>query len=193
MLVQQILRKQQQHIQSQIYSLQQQLTDIEAYLQAAPPVRATPAPPATHSAMQIIASSIKPRASGLADILTLVEDGALDKLDRYEWADGYALFWHEMGQTLLQMLARDESQFIFWMERYIALGQMPPDDLQGRAWIEQIGHSRERLLIARVFSPPPSDALPEIEQQQIQKMMPLMLYQEASELQRAFLRALMRL
>ncbi|MDX2137347.1 MAG: MerR family transcriptional regulator [Chloroflexota bacterium] len=194
MLAQTILLKQQDYLQEQIRALSQQLDDIQLYLNTdtslLQPIQ-TNSP--KHSAMKIVSASMKSSASGAADMLCAVEERALAKVDGYMWTEGYDQFWHEVGQVLGNIILREESQFIFWMERYLALGEMAEDDLQGLVWIQEIQQSRERLLIKRVFKPHLSAALPATEQEQIQKLIPVLLYQEASPLQKAFLRMLITL
>jgi DNA-binding transcriptional MerR regulator len=193
-LTQTILLKQQDYIQNQIRTLSQQLAEIQTYLSTnIDPLQPLHENPPKHSAMRIVTASIKPSSSGLADALSAVEEGVLAKVDRYSWAESYDEFWHEVGQALVKMLAREESPFILWTERYLALGDMTEDDLQGLAWIQEIQQSRERLLIRRIFTPQLPSLLPETEQEQIQKLIPLLLYQEGSALQKALLRTLLNI
>ncbi len=190
-LVRIVLEKHQQRIQGEISHLQNQLANIQDYLEADVNIlqewhQDTP----NHSAMTILSDTIKPKSNGLSDLIVEFEGRVLAKIDRYEWAQGYDLFWLQIGKHLINHLIDNESLFIFWMERYIALKDMDEDDLQGQAWLKEMQQSQARVLLASTFQPPKASLLPEKDQEQIQKLIPALLFEEASVLQKAFLKAL---
>jgi len=190
-LIRLVLEKRQQRIEDEIQSLQHQLSEIDAYLTAdSPQLPETPQSTSDHAAMDILSDAIKPRANGVSDLLVAFEGQVLAQLDNYNWTDGYDLFWHQIGQFLVPHLTRHESHIIFWLERYLALAEMDDDDLQGQAWIAEIKGSQTRLLLSRLFRPPPIPLFDEKEQESIHKLVPALLYEEGNPLQKAFLQAL---
>ncbi|MEO0565403.1 MAG: hypothetical protein AAF125_25070, partial [Chloroflexota bacterium] len=91
---------------------------------------------------------------------------------------------------IVAQLNEHESLLIFWMERYIALVEMDPDDRQGLSWIAEIQHSRERYALAQMFRPPPTQALNTTERERVGRLLPALLHQGGNPLQQAFLAAL---
>jgi hypothetical protein len=114
------------------------------------------------------------------------------KLDRFGWDTGYELFWYQAGQHFIETLQHEESLFIFWMERYVALSAMAVNDLQGRAWLDELQRSSARRILAQSLMPPAIPVLPEDDQQQISKLLSSLLYEQGSPLQKQFLQLLMR-
>jgi DNA-binding transcriptional MerR regulator len=183
------LRQHAKRIQSDILSLQNSLEDIEDFL-ASDITLAAPWKPVMpeYDSLDILASSIRGRSSELADMLIEFEGDALAKLDTYQWSMGYDVFWEQAAEQLGRLLNEDDlSQLIFWMERYLALDGMDPDDLQGRAWLQEFIRSPARPVIARTFAPPSIEALSAKEQQAIQKVFFSLLYQQGNTFQKQFL------
>ncbi|MBC7870818.1 MAG: MerR family transcriptional regulator [Chitinophagaceae bacterium] len=142
------------------------------------------------SAREILQTIMRPAASGLTDALLEVETAILDEVDRYPQPVSYAQFWEQAGATLIQQLMPHEHQFILWMERYIALKALPLGDIQAQAWLQEFRTGSEATLLKRALNPPPSSDLPLGEQEQIQRLVPLLLYEHANPLQREFLAVL---
>lgn len=187
-----VLQKHQQSIQHEIARLENQLEDIQTYLITDTTLQAPPTQDRASqvSTVTILSDVIKTKSNGLSDVLIAVEGDALTRIDDYQWTEGYDAFWHDIGHHITNHLIQHESLFIFWMERYLTLGNMAQDDLQGRAWLEEIKQSQARLLLAHLFRLPTSHLLAEKDQTQIHKLLSGLLFQEASPLQREFLKLL---
>lgn len=187
-----VLQKHQQSIQDEIIRLQHQLNDIDAYLVSSTttqmPTILESASPA--SSMNTLSSALKAKSNSLSDVLVAVESDVLSQIDRYEWPQGYEAFWHQVGHHIGTNLIAHESLFIFWMERYLALRDMEPDDLQGMAWLKEIEKEGSYLLLAQLFQPPQTTLLEQKEQEQMHKLLFAFLYEGASPLQKKFLNAL---
>jgi len=182
-----VLKQHQRRIQSEISKLEEQQADIEAYLSSdKSPLDDWRDDKPSYSAMTVVTETVRPQASGLADILFEVESHILSEIDRYDWEANYEIFWHIAGQTWLATLMQHESQLIFWLERYVALGDMDAGDLQGKAWLEELKHSPARRLLARSLQLPSAPLFPEKEQDHIRKLLPALLFQSGSTLQRQF-------
>lgn len=191
-LIERVLRQHQRRIHNEIDALQNQLDSIETYLISDDDIlNPTQETAPDVSSMTILSDVIKSQATGLSDILIAFEEDALIKMDRYEWSNGYEEFWYQAGKHFTKNLIANERLYIFWVERYLALEGMNADDLQGRAWLQEIRHSHENRLLAQAFIPPVSSVLPEKDQDQITKLLPLLLYEQGSVLQKEFLRALL--
>ncbi|MDX2075411.1 MAG: MerR family transcriptional regulator [bacterium] len=141
------------------------------------------------SSLTTLSDAIKPRSSGISDILVEFEREAMFKLDQFGWDVNYELFWHHAGKQFMDMLT-DEGLFIFWIERYLALAKMDINDLQGKAWLHELYHSPAKHMLRRALMPPKQVALPEEYQQHIIKLLSSLLYQNASSLQKYFLELL---
>lgn len=191
-LVQIILRQHADKLHDEIARLQHELSVTEDFLRddttrITQPVESHP----SHSALVAFTDAIKPHASGVADVLVEVEHEAMTKLDRFEWDEDYELFWHHVGKHFIEGL-QEESVFIFWMERYLALSVMAINDLQGKAWLDELQRSPSRRMLAQSLMPPEMSILPEEDQQQISRLLPSLLHEQGSPLQRQFLQLLMR-
>lgn len=191
-LVRVVLQKHEQRIQGEIQALQRQLGDIQSYLASGVSLQSDwQESSPQHSALSIVRDTLRPRSNGLSDVLAEVDGAVLARLDRYAWAEGYDLFWHQVSRYLLAQVLHEESLFIFWLERYLALGAMDEDDLQGMAWINELAQSPVRALFAKAFRPPQIPAFAEKDQAQIQRLLPALLYQDATVLQKEFLKAIL--
>lgn len=142
------------------------------------------------SAKDILQYVMRPAASGLTDVLLEVETAALDELDRYPQHVNYGQFWEHVATALTQLLRPSEHQIILWLERYLALQGLSSGDLQAQAWLQELRSSPTAALLARAFRLPLSSSLPVHEQEQLQRLIPLLWYEHASPLQREFLAAL---
>lgn len=187
-----VLSQHAHHIRDQIARLQHQfqltqdvLDKGESLSQPRPPDK-----PAV-SSLTAFSDAVKRRSSGVADILVEIETEVMHKLDQFDWDAEYEQFWYQVGRQLIDVLA-DEGLFIFWMERYLALASMEADDLQGNAWLDELRHSPARRMLMSALMPQPFPILPERDQQQIFKLLPSLLYQNASPLQKHFLQLLMK-
>ncbi|MEO0561964.1 MAG: hypothetical protein AAF125_07615 [Chloroflexota bacterium] len=136
--------------------------------------------------------AIKPQSNGLADLLVAFEGEVLSQMDRYEWSDDYSLFWHRAMSQVAPNVVEQESAFILWLDRFLALQDMSIEDRQGQAWLQELEHSRMRLPLKRALQPPILEDLDIQEQQQIHRLFTAILLKNASPSQRAFLIALMR-
>lgn len=187
-----VLQKHQQSIQDEIVRLQHQLHNIEAYLVSDTTIQMPSileSAPQT-SSINALSSALKVKSNSLSDVLVAVESVALAQVDRYEWTEGYEAFWHQVGHHIGTNLIAYESLFIFWMERYLALGDMEADDLQGMAWLKEIEQSQSHLLLAQLFQAPQTTLLEQKEQEKMHKLVSAFLYQGASPLQKKLLKAL---
>lgn len=140
-LVQIVLRQHADNLRDEIARLQHELTVTEDFLHEDATLSAQHGqdqPP--HLALVALTDAIKPHASGVADVLVEVEHDAMTKLDRFDWHEDYELFWHHAGKHFIETL-QEESLFIFWIERYLALSVMAVNDLQGRAWLDELQRS----------------------------------------------------
>lgn len=191
-LVQIVLRQHADNLRDEIARLQHELTVTEDFLRDDTKRSAQSDDDQTpHSALVALTDAIKPHASGVADVLVEVEHEAMAKLDRFNWDQDYELFWHHAGKHFLEGL-QEESLFIFWMERYLALSVMAVNDLQGRAWLDELQRSPARRMLAQSLMPPAIPILLQEDQQQISKLLPSLLHEQGAPLQKQFLQLLMR-
>lgn len=184
------LHQQAQRIRDEIDELHHTLLDIEAYLEAdTPAVSSGPVNVLPTSAMEIVTETVKRQSSGLADVLLELDGPTLAKVDEYHWSAGYVRYW----QATAAHLAEADSLFIFWIERYLALRTMSPDDLQGSAWLRELHASPERAgIAARLFYAPLLSSFNAKEQDALRKLVLSLQLQHASPLQRQFLGLLLR-
>ncbi|MEM9950386.1 MAG: MerR family transcriptional regulator [Chloroflexota bacterium] len=185
-----VLKQHEQRLQRDIQAMQSQLSDIQLYLVNDEPFdepRTTP----TTSAITILSDTVRRQSTGLSDALVALEADALRLVDNYEWSDGYEAFWHYASDFVVDYTRNRERIIIFWLERYFALRDMEIDDLQGQAWINEIEHSQARLMLARAFSPPPSPIFSQKDQERLVQMVPMLLFEQASPLQKVFLQKLL--
>jgi DNA-binding transcriptional MerR regulator len=185
-----VLSQHAHHIRDQISRLQHQLELTQNVLDGGeslsqPRFRDKPAV----SSLTAFSDAVKRRSSGVSDILIEIETEVMGKLDQFDWDAEYEQFWHQVGQQLIDVLA-DEGLFIFWMERYLALANLDTDDLQGKAWLDELRHSPARRMLMRALLPQSFPILPERGQQKIFKLLPSLLYQDGSPLQKHFLQLL---
>ncbi len=186
-----LLRQHAATLRDEIARLEHQLSLTKDFLDAQVPLsdqdkRSKP----VYSSMTALSQAIKPRAGGVSDILLEVEGIVLGKLDQFDWQENYEWFWYNAGKHFIETL-QDEGMLIFWMERYLALATMESDDLQGSAWLQELRQSPVRRMLARSLLPALPPIMPEEQQQAILKLLPTLLYEEASLLQKQFLQLLM--
>ncbi len=176
-------------IRDEIAHLQQQLALTEDFLSSKDGLfQVHPAAQPRTSALMILSETIKPYSTSVADILVEIERDVMLKLDQFHWHASYEVFWHLIGKQLMHTLTHpNEGQFIFWMERYLALGAMDADDLQGAAWLNELHQSPARVLLTHTLMPTPLTSLHIDDQRQILKLLSLLLYHEGSALQKRFL------
>lgn len=178
------LYRRDEELSAQIFQLQQQQARVQSALQTdehAPP------PVAAH---EILHATLKPLSHGLADVLTQVEAHTLAQLDRLPHDEAYGDFWEQAGISLAKTLQPHEHTVILWLERYLALADMPTEDRQAQAWLADLVSGSAPHVLLGILSLPPTDTLPIAEQRHIQRVIPLLLYEDASPLQRAFIAAL---
>lgn len=176
-------------IRDEIARLQHQLALTEDFLSNTDRLpQVQPAAQPRVSALLIFSETIRTYSTSVADILVEIERDVMLKLDQFHWYASYELFWHLTGKQLMHTLMHtNEGQFIFWMERYLALGAMDADDLQGAAWLNDLHQSPARALLMHTLMPSPVTALPVVDQRQILKLLSSLLYHEGSALQKRFL------
>lgn len=186
-LLRHLLEGRQQEITDQIARLHDQQKQISRALDEGIQLDQPDTPAKNPSSAIIVHDILRPRASGFADILREVEGQAMDELDRYEWPDAYDAFWEHIARQLIQQLRIHESPFILWLERYLALAHMTPDDRQAQAWLNELQHSADRWILSQAFTLPPGAELPATEQMRIQRLLPQLLVENAHPLQQAFI------
>jgi DNA-binding transcriptional MerR regulator len=184
-----VLRQHADHLRAEMLQLQNQLTLTQDFLnQGQNKPSALPVEPPLATSLTILTETIKRRSHSIADILVAIERQALYLLDQYAWDVNYPMFWQQTAQQFLELT--DEGQFIFWMERYLALETMAIDDLQGNAWLQELRYSTARRMLQQALMPPTTAIIPPKEQQQILKLLPLLLHQTGTPLQQQFLQLL---
>jgi DNA-binding transcriptional MerR regulator len=186
----------QQHantLRMELSRLQQQLAATQDFLNQGSTLSGTRQPDKPPvSSLAALSDAVKPRSSGVSDILVEFERDAMGKLDTFAWGDGYEHFWHQAGRRFIDLLT-DEGLFIFWIERYLALAAMEAEDLQGNAWIQELTYSPARQMLRQSFIPLSriTPVMPAAEQERLVKLLPFLLYQGSSPLQRHFLSLLL--
>jgi DNA-binding transcriptional MerR regulator len=168
----------------EIYRLQQQQAHLQAFLRGdIPPAPST----ASH---QIVHDVIRPVSNNLADVLIEVERHVLDELDRLPHHPAYSQYWEQVAALFIRSIQAHEHQYILWLERYLALANMEYDDLQAQAWLQELTASSFAWILSRAFDLPQADALPHHEQLQIRRLIPSLLFEGSTPLQKLFLSAL---
>jgi len=192
-LIRILLQQHQQQLARDIELMQAKMGDIQQFLEhdSDDLLHVEPEKKPSQSAITVLSDSIKSQSNGLADVIVEFEAHILNQLDTLQWSDGYDEFWHYVGQHLINHFLSHEGQIIFWLERYLAMQDMNEADLQGRSWLEEINRSGDRRILAQTFQPPIHDSLPLKEQQNIQRMIPMLIYDDASDLQKLFLQSLL--
>lgn len=190
-----VLEQRRQTISEEIQRLHAQQAAIDVllaqerdHLAALLPKEQTTHHPPTAS---IVRDVLRPHSTSLADVVVAVEAHLLNELDQYAWPEGYAAFWEQMAQAFLARVRPNEHPVIVWLERYLALPDIAPDDLQAQAWLQELRHSPLRPLLASTLAVPVSSALPDAAHQHLQRLLPLVMFENADGLQRAFLSVLM--
>lgn len=186
-----VLKQHATTLENNIAQLQHQLKMTQALLASKQTVTEhTPAPMPRYSAMTVLKDTIKPHANALADALVELEQSALSRIDEFTWAGDYEDFWYRASQQFIQTL-QHESLIIVWIERYLALMTMGEDDRQAQAWLQELSRQPTRkVLVQSLMLPQVPDVL-ESEQDQIRKLIPALLYEGASPLQKEFLAILL--
>lgn len=180
-----ILRQREQALADEIAALQRQQALIQAFLQDDLPLEKLETPP-PYSSLAVI-RDVLPRASSLSDIIIASEEAVLNQLDAYRWSPGYEAFWNALAEQVLSVVLPHEHDVILWLERYLALAQMPPDDPQTRHWLAELQHSQARRLMNRVLCLLPREHLPADEQARMERLLPMLVLQQGSEAQQVFL------
>lgn len=187
-LIQVVLSQHADKIRNEMSRLQHQLDTLQSFLDTPQP-RPTDKP--MISSLNTFSDVIRRRSSSLSDILVEIERDVMDKLDQFDWDENYELFWHDAALHFIRMLT-DEGLFIFWMERYLASAAMDADDLQGNLWLKEFNQSQVRPILSRVLMPPVLSVMPAEDQKHILKLLPSLLYQAASPMQKQFLGLLIK-
>ncbi|MDX2163422.1 MAG: MerR family transcriptional regulator [bacterium] len=170
-----------------LHRLQRQQARVRAFLDGSGhPGEAEPQP----SSVDILYSAIKPLSTGVADVLREVEAHTLAEIDRLPQPERYTEFWMESAALLAKAIAPHEHQFILWLERYLALAAMTHDDRQAQAWLAELKVSPDAPLLIKALDVSETDLLPSHDQTQISRLIALLLYEQASPLQKAFIAAL---
>lgn len=180
------LAQRDEELSEQIYHLQQQQARVRAFLQGENSATFTP----SH---EILHSVIKPVSNTLADVLVAVEKQVLTEIDRLTSIERCTPFWEHLAQHFAKSMRPHEHLLILWLERYLALDGMLPDDKQAQAWLAELHDPASRAVLSQVLVLPPSDTLPLQEQSHIQQLLPILLYEHATPLQKTFLAALQSL
>lgn len=185
-LVQVVLSQHVSNVRNEISRLQEQLAVTQDFLSTGETFSQSGSLHKSFlSAMTAFSDAVKRRSTSVSDILVAVEHDVMARLDQFEWDTNYEVFWHDAGIDLMDRLT-DEGLFTFWMERYVALATMDADDLQGATWIEEFSHSPVRQMLKYTLVPAKSSILPEKQQQKIFRLLPVLLYQYGSPLQKQF-------
>lgn len=189
-ILQMLMQQRREAIDDEMTRLKRQRQQIDGILQqddANVLDVATQPDSVTVSSSQVIYHAISPHASGLADVILAIESESLHQLDTYQWSEGYDKFWHNTVQNQLQWVMPHEHDVILWLERYLALGDLAPDDLQARTWLEDMRYHPFRLVLSRMLFSHATGILPDKEAQQALQLTSLLLYTQANSLQKRFL------
>jgi|GEM_PF-1198133 DNA-binding transcriptional MerR regulator len=191
-LLHHVLSERERMLERDIAHMQAQRARIRALLESDVRLHTMPdAEPAPISALQIVQQTIMPVSHALADVITLLEQEALARIDRYAWGDGYAEFWHRAASHIAAQMRRDEHTFMLWLERYLALAQLPPDDLQVAAWMREIDLSAARRVIGQMLTLPTQHTLSVVEDARIRRLLNAHLFESATPAQQMFLHLLL--
>lgn len=174
-----LLRHRSSALDDEIARLQRQQHAITEFLEADERVDSV-AQTAT-----VVYETIRPVSKSLAEIIVQVEADTLTRLDSFRWPSGYDEYWSRAASVLAARAMTDERQVIVWMERYLALRTMTPDDLQAQAWLNNLRNNSSRALLRRCWTLPVFDNFADSER--IQRVIFLLLNEGASALQREFL------
>lgn len=186
-LLNDLLRARAAAISGEIARLQAQQAQIEAFTMAGQPLNAWESGGPPVSALHIVRASLQPVSHGLADVVEALETNVLAALDRFAWSDGYSDYWQQFSHALLAQVAKHEHVLILWLERYLALAALAPDDRQAAAWMAELQDGATRRILACTVALPEIDGLPLAEQTRLRRLMPLLIQQEATPLQREFI------
>lgn len=176
-----------QALADEIDRLQRQQARVRAVLSG----EAKPIPTAP-SSQEIVHHTLKTVSHTLADVLIEIEAHVLTEIDHLPHHPNYAQFWEQTAHFFAQTIRADEPTVGLWLERYLALGEMQPDDRQAQSWLDDLHFSPSAALLGQAFDFPANDTLPLPEQLNIHRLLPMLLYEHASPLQKAFLNALRR-
>lgn len=185
-LLRQILAQRQDVLTEEIETLQKQQTVIRDFLERAPK---TPIP---YSSCAIVQATIKPVASNLADLFVVLEGDALRQIDGLRWSAGYEPYWQRAATALTTHVLSHEHQFMLWTTRYLALESMQADDRQAQAWLNELRGSSARGILRGAFRLPALDDLPPDERGQIERLLQLLMVEQASPVQKQFLALMFR-
>ncbi len=180
-----LLRDRNAALDDEIARLQRQRHAITAFLDADERVYSAPQTAIGRDAATVVYDTIKPLSNGLAEVIVQVEASALTRLDSFQWPPGYDEYWNRTASALAARAMTDERQIMLWLERYLTLREMTPDDLQARAWLNSLRDNPARGLLRRCWNLPILDSFADSER--IQRVMFLLLNEDASALQREFL------
>lgn len=172
---------------AEISRLQQQQARVRAALNSD---LKQPIPTPGTAASEILRSAIQPVSNGLAEVLLEIESHTLAELDRLRRDDRTIRFWEDVAATFTRSVQPHEHMLIVWLERYLALPNMTHDDRQAQAWLQELRSTSFARVLLQAMALPESDALPVEEQLQIRRLLPILLFEQASPLQRAFIAAL---
>jgi DNA-binding transcriptional MerR regulator len=187
-----VLEQRRAIIDDELVRLQSQRATIDHLLDSDDAERLTQAThtPIVISAQRIIESAIKPQASGICDVVMAVESQALAQLDTLQWSQGYDEFWHVTVRSNLKMVLPHEHDFVLWLERFLALADLAPDDKQAQVWLRDLRLHPIRHVLAQMMGTPAKGILPAPEAGRIMQMTSLFLYETASPAQKLFLAVL---
>lgn len=190
-LLRQVLQVRHDAVSDEITRLQNQQSRIQSFLQGDVSLDTLKPSDDTPSSADTLHAVLKPSASHLADVIVASEGDVLAQLDGYQWSAGYTAFWHGFGQMLARQLCPHEHLFILWLERYMALATLPPDDWQAQAWLNELAHSPDRRVLARAWQLPPLPELPADELARLERLFPLLILAHGTPAQRAFVALLL--
>jgi hypothetical protein len=180
-----LLVQRDRELAEELSRLQQQQARVRAFLRGERP-QSEPTTPAH----EILHGIIRPASNGLADVIVAVEREILAEIDRLPHDDHYARFWEEVATLFARTFMPHEHLVILWFERYLALADMTHDDRQAQAWLQELRSTSSASVLLRALDLPESDAMPAHEQLQMRRLMPVLLYEHATPLQKAFIAAL---
>ncbi len=182
-----VLSQHRNNIHDKIAKLQHQLNETETVLNTDRPItQLNQTSQSEVSSAVVLSDTLKRQNSGLSDLLIEIEHDALSQLDRFEWESSYEFFWYCAGRRFIEEVS-DERLLVFWLERYLALKTMAPDDLQAQSWLNELKYTAERRILANALALPMFTHLPQEDQQQIARLLPSLLHEEGSLLQKQFL------
>jgi len=182
-----VLQRRQTDIEAEVTRLQEYKHRIENYFEVGSVSELESSNPTRYSSVSVIYETLKPISNGLTDVMTTVEEPVLRQLDAFQWSSGYEIYWHRTASALTKTVLPIEFQLIGWLERYIMLSTLQPNDLQAQAWLAELERNTIRFALRQCLKFPVLDCFPAVESVRLERLMCSLLYEHGSLLQKQFL------